>query len=214
VKTISHIVALSLALLAAPAFAEGNGKGGAVSGSVSSSGAAAVVDTASSAGAQIINNGQLPGTDNTTYSQARIENAPSLGGLALGGGHPCAYAPATGQISIIGGGAGFGGMKVDSACMLMVMGAAGDARAYKASHYMIAARDPAACKAMAAAGMVTGCVEGGGGVLRPVRRVVAVSTKSDPSTGLRCELSDGKIMFKASSAAKRDAELANCKASF
>lgn len=207
------ILVAALALLAVPAFAEGNGKGGAVSGSVSSSGAAAVVDTASSAGAQIINYGQNPGTENTTYSQARIENAPSLGGLALGGGHPCAYSPATGQISIIGGGAGFGGMKVDSACMLMVMGAAGDARAYKASHYMIASRDPAACKAMAAAGMVSGCVEGGG-ILRPAPRPATVSSKGTAAgVGGKCRLEDGKILFRASSTSARDAELTACKAS-
>jgi len=198
------ILVAALALLAVPAFAEG--KGGAVSGSSSSSGAAAVVDTASSAGAQIINYGQNPGTENTTYSQARIENAPSLGGLALGGGHPCAYSPATGQISIIGGGLGVGGMKIDSACMLMVMGAAGDARAYKASHYMIAARDPAACAAMEAAGMVT-CGSKGSAVTASSKGAVA------PGVGGKCQLSDGKILFKATSTSRRDAELTACKES-
>lgn len=88
-------------------------------------------------------------------TEARIESAPSLGGLALGGGHPCAWSPATGQISIIGGGAGFGGMTIDSACLLLMQAiAAGDRRAYDAAMYMIAARDPDACEAMDAVGMI------------------------------------------------------------
>ena len=87
---------------------------------------------------------------------ATLKTAPSLGGLALGGGHPCAYASLTTQISIIGGGAGFGGMTVDSACMLMVQSlAAGDRAAYDAAIYMIAQRDPEACKAMRAVGRIS-----------------------------------------------------------
>jgi hypothetical protein len=168
--------------------------------SESQSGAAAIVDTTSQAqagaiseggysGVSIVNNGQVPGAAGTTYSEARIENAPSLGGLALGGGHPCAYSKATGQISIIGGGAGFGGMTVDSACMLMVMGAAGDKRAYVASHYMIASRDPAACKAMEAAGMVK---------CSSTKAAVAASTKSAPGAikVAGCRAEDGKVFFK------------------
>jgi hypothetical protein len=172
------LLATAMIGLALPAFAE---KPQGTSFSQSNSEAVSVVDTASQAGAQIITNGQLPGEENTTYSQARIENAPSLGGLALGGGHPCAYSPSTAQISVIGGGAGFGAMKVDSACMLMVMGAAGDSRAYQASTYMIAARDPDACVAMRAAGMVADCVEKGS-ILRPAPRPASsfsASTKSD-----------------------------------
>lgn len=197
-----------LAVLAMPAFAENTNWGhGAVSGSASSSEAVSVVDTASQAGAQIITNGQLPGEQNTTYSQARIENAPSLGGLALGGGHPCAYSPTTAQVSIIGGGAGFGAMKVDSACMLMVMGAAGDAKAYAAAQYMIAARDADACTAMQASGMISACVRPG------AQPAATVSTKSGGGTGSKCQLSDGKILFRASAQSQRNAELEACKAS-
>ena len=107
---------------------------------------------AAQAGAQnsVTFNSKVP--DSTT---ARIEAAPSLGGLALGSGHPCAYSPSSAQFSIIGGGAGYGAMKVDSACMLLLQSvAAGDKRAYQAAMYMIAARDKEACRAMAAAGMI------------------------------------------------------------
>lgn len=198
---LKHLM-VAAAIIAAPIGAVAD----TVSGSASQ--AAAIVDTNSAAGAQIITNGQRPGAENTTYSQARIENAPSLGGLALGGGHPCAYSPATAQVSIIGGGAGFGGMKVDSACMLMVMGAAGNPEAYEAAIYMLAARDPAACKAMAASGMVAGCVKGGGSV-------ASASTKGQnvPIKVGKCSFEDGKIRFKATSAASREAELTACKAS-
>ena len=54
---------------------------------------------------------------------ATLKTAPALGSLALGGGHPCAMTPLSAQISIIGGGLGAGGMEVDEACMLMIMGA-------------------------------------------------------------------------------------------
>jgi hypothetical protein len=131
-----------------------------------------------------------------------IANAPSLGGLALGGGHPCAYSPATGQISIIGGGLGLGGMKVDSACLLMVMGYS-DPRAQRAAEYMIAARDDDACVAMEMAGMVT-CDDGDEAAAPPAK----------PGMGARCEMIDGQIHFRPSSASARDGELEACKASF
>ena len=69
-----------------------------------------------------------------------MKTAPALGGLALGGGHPCALAPVTGQISIIGGGIGAGGMVVDDECMAMIKAAtSGDNR------YLTAANIMAAC---------------------------------------------------------------------
>ena len=146
----------AVVLLAVPAFAEG--RGGNRANSASNSEAVAIVDAQTSSGAASVIN--YPADTTVEYS-GEIRSAPALGGLALGGGHPCAYSPVTGQLSIIGGGAGVGGMKVDSACMLMVMGY-GDARAKAAAEYMIAARDPAACNAMKAAGMVADCVGKGG----------------------------------------------------
>ena len=99
----------------------------------------------------------------TTVKQdgtATLKTAPSLGSLALGGSHPCAMAPVTGQISVIGGGLGYGGMEVDEACMLLIMAAAaGDAKAYAAATYMMAARDPEACEAMYKSGMIADCVD-------------------------------------------------------
>jgi hypothetical protein len=181
------------------------------------------VSTGAVAGSQINNYGQKAGKENTVY--AEVSSAPSLGGLALGGGHPCAYSPATLQVSVIGSGAGVGGMKVDSACMLMVMGAAGDKQAYKAAQLMLAARDPGACLAMEQMGMVQGCDRrkrsGGGAAVASAKAEPKKDwSKSSKSVavvtgyGAKCEKIGNTIKFRPTSAAARDSELANCKARF
>ncbi len=185
------------------------------SASISGANSEVEVSTGAIAGSAINNYGQKPGADNRTYQE--VATAPSLGGLALGGGHPCAYSPATAQVSLIGGGAGIGGSKVDSACMLMVMGAAGDKAAYKAAQLMLAARDPAACLAMEQAGLVTGC--------DPRKRRAAEkkdfskgATTSSKGTntgwGAKCQLTGKKLAFQPTSAAARSAELSACKARY
>lgn len=196
--------------LSAPAFAQSSN-----SGSVSGANSEVEVVTGAAAGVVINNSGQKPGTDNRTY--AEVSTAPSLGGLALGGGHPCAYSPATAQISIIGGGAGIGGSKVDSACMLMVMGAAGDTKAYKAAQLMLAARDPAACTAMEAAGIVECVKPSRGGIIAAPRK--DFSATATPSTknagwGAKCQLNGKKLAFQPTTAAARNAELEACKARY
>jgi hypothetical protein len=203
--------------LSAPAFAQS-------SNSKSSSEASTNVEvaTGAAAGASINNYGQKAGKDNTVY--AEVSSAPSLGGLALGGGHPCAYSPATAQVSLIGGGAGIGGMKVDSACMLMVMGATGDKAAYKAAQLVIAGRDKSACRAMETVGLVTGCDEPrrGGGVLgggrdwsKPAATTETASSKgTSPGWGAKCQLTGKTLAFQPTSAAARNAELQACKARY
>lgn len=184
------------------------------SGSISGANSEVEVVTGAAAGAAINNYGQRPGKDNRTYQE--VATAPSLGGLALGGGHPCAYAPATFQVSVIGSGAGVGGMKVDSACMLMVMGAAGDAKAYKAAQLMLASRDPAACAAMEAAGIVE-CetkAEARAAAKKDWSKASTASSKSVAGWGAKCDLRGKKLVFQASSQAAREAELSACKARY
>lgn len=203
--------------LSAPAFAQSS-ESTAISGANSE----VEVSTGAIAGSQINNYGQKSGKDNTVY--AEVSSAPSLGGLALGGGHPCAYSQATAQVSIIGGGAGFGGMKVDSACMLMVMGATGDKAAYKAAQLVIAGRDPGACRAMEQVGLVTGCDEPkrGGGILgggrdwsKPAATTETASSKgANAGWGAKCQLTGKKLAFRPTSAAARNAELSACKARY
>jgi hypothetical protein len=212
-QPMKSILILCAALaLSAPAFAQS-------SESEASAGASSNVEvgTVAAAGASINNYGQKAGKSNKVY--AEVSSAPSLGGLALGGGHPCAYSPATAQISIIGGGAGIGGMKVDSACMLMVMGATGDKAAYKAAQLVIAGRDPAACRAMETMGLVTGCPQKGNRLpsLRPDRSkadTTASTAGTNTGTGAKCELTGKTLAFRPTSKAARDAELVACKARF
>ncbi len=193
---IATLVLTVLALATMPAAAQS-----ALSGSASSAESNVNVET----GAYSYNGG-------TTFE----ESPPALGGLALGGGHPCAYAPATLQVTAIGGGFGGGGMKIDSACMLMVMGAAGDAQAARAAEYIIAARDPLACQAMKAAGMVTDCLTRQGKPLRPrpSPALAASSRGAVEGYGAKCEKVGNRITFRATSASAKAAELANCKAFF
>ena len=89
---------------------------------------------------------------------ARIESAPALGSLALGGGHPCAYAPVSIQASIIGGAAGVGGMQVDDVCMLFLLGAQGNTQAQRAAVILMAGGDMDTCRAMEQAGMGVQCL--------------------------------------------------------
>jgi hypothetical protein len=198
------------------------------SSSVAGSAASSEVDvtTGAIAGSAINNYGQKPGEENRTYQE--VATAPSLGGLALGGGHPCAYAPATFQVSVIGSGAGVGGMKVDSACMLMVMGAAGDKAAYKAAQLMMAARDPAACLAMEQMGMVQGCdprkrraaasaAPAEADTKKDWSKPVAASSKNagvNTGWGAKCEKVGNTIKFRPTTQEARSAELSACKARF
>lgn len=155
------IVGVALAsFLALPALAQN-----AVSGSASNANNTANQVTASgaiAAGGSVVNNFPDVPTTQTIRQDgtATLKTAPSLGGLAVGGGHPCAWTPGSGQISLIGGGLGGAGMTIDEACMLAVMGAAtGSVQMHNAALYIIAARDPDACKAMYMAGLVTDCVD-------------------------------------------------------
>jgi hypothetical protein len=138
------------------------------------------------------------------------QQAPALGGLALGGGNPCAWSPATAQISMLGGGAGIGGMKIDEACSLVVLGvASGDQRAFKAAGLVIAGRNPEACAAMEQAGMID-CVSGED--RRITKSSLAASTKDN--SGGKCKLVGKKLSFRVSSGGDRDGELAACKAKY
>lgn len=216
-RIVTAMVALGfLAACASVAQAQavgiGVGQSNSTSGSTSTSGSQSSITF--NQPATVTNNNKQSGT--TT-----VKTAPSLGGLALGGGHPCAYSPATGQLSIIGGGAGFGGMQIDTACMLLINAAAsGDIRAYNAAMNMLAARDPAACKAMYQAGMVADCVDKRGkstvkAAPAPVKaaKPTKVSSKSRVAVmpQATCDRSGGKLRYSmdAHFADKRSAKQ-NC----
>lgn len=183
-KSIVIYALVALSFTSPPAAAQN-----AVSGSASQANNTANQISASGAiasGGNVIFPAQ-PSTVTTRQSgstTARIESAPALGGLAIGGGHPCAWTPGSGQISIIGGGLGAAGMTIDEACMLAVMGAAtGDPKMYNAALYMIAARDRDACEAMYIAGLVSDCRRSGKSIVKrePKKSTPTFSTRNNVS---------------------------------
>ena len=175
-KRIIAIAALAaVAFTGLPAAAQN-----AVSGSASQanntanqiSASGAIASGGSTTGTVIYNEAPVPSTiTNKQDGTATLKTAPALGGLSVGGGHPCAWTPGSGQISIIGGGFGAAGMTIDEACMLAIMGGTtGDARMYNAALYMMAARDPLACEAMYTAGIVSDCKKNGKSIIRDRKR--------------------------------------------
>jgi hypothetical protein len=80
-----------------------------------------------------------------------IRSAPQVVPPGFSSGHPCAYAPLSVGISVIGFGGALGGQRIDDACLLAQMGVA------PAAVLMIAARNPAACQALLAVGRVRSC---------------------------------------------------------
>ncbi len=77
-----------------------------------------------------------------------IRSAPAVVAPSMSSGHPCAYAPVSLGLSVIGFGGAVGGQRIDDACLLAQMG-------YKPPALsMIAARNPAACRALEANRMI------------------------------------------------------------
>jgi hypothetical protein len=69
----------------------------------------------------------------------------------MSSGHPCAFAPVSVGVSVVGFGGAFGGQRIDDACLLAQMGER------PAAMVMIAARNPAACQALMAVGRIRSC---------------------------------------------------------
>lgn len=78
-----------------------------------------------------------------------IRSAPQVVAPSMSSGHPCAFAPVSVGVSVIGFGGAFGGQRIDDACLLAQMGVK------NASISMIAARNPQACRALAANGVIS-----------------------------------------------------------
>lgn len=113
---------------------------------VMATGAFADVVSGSQSGAQA---GAYSSVNVTSPDDITVRSAPDASAPSMSSGHPCAYSPASFGVSIIGGGASAGGMKIDDACLLAQMGE----RA--AAIGMIAARNGEACVALRNAGRVS-----------------------------------------------------------
>lgn len=121
----------------------------------------AVILLASAAFAQTVSSGAASqsGSSATSYNGGLVQNnhaareqtirsAPGVVAPGMSSGHPCAYAPASVGLSIIGGGVSAGGQTVDDACLLAQMGET------NAALGMIAARNESACKQLRRAGRI------------------------------------------------------------
>jgi hypothetical protein len=152
--------------------------GMAAAGSRSDSAANASADSAAASRAVSLSQGGQGGNVNittnvpaSTRSEIRnsgtttIRSAPQVVPPGFSSGHPCAYAPLSVGISVIGFGGAIGGQKIDDACLLAQMGVG------QASVLMIAQRNPAACQALLAVGRVRSC-----GGYRTAAQPAAVAT--------------------------------------
>jgi hypothetical protein len=101
---------------------------------------------------QVNSNGRI----HNTYGTQTIRSAPQVVAPSMSSGHPCAYAPVSVALSVIGFGGAIGGQVVDDACLLAQMGER------PASVSMIAARNPRACRALEAVGRIQPGSCGGG----------------------------------------------------
>lgn len=140
-----HILATIVALAASTAFATAgsnsprataNAAAEAVSNSNSNSGAASIAT-----GGNVTFN--TPGNQHIrTSGTTTVRAAPQVVAPSMSSGHPCAFAPLSVGVSVIGFGGAFGGQRIDDACLLAQMQVRG------AAISMIAARNPQACRAL------------------------------------------------------------------
>jgi hypothetical protein len=129
--------------------------------------------------ANITTSGTLVTSGEQTLRTVGTQTAPSMGS-----GHPCLLPTSVG-IGIIGAGASFGTGQVDDACLLAQMGLT------EAAAVMIAARNPAACRALMAAGQISAASSCGGAGSDAATETVSTSSanmaQSDNApTGINC----------------------------
>jgi hypothetical protein len=147
------VTIVALATSTGMAFAGSDGNKYITSSSSSSAGASAASDAValsqSQGGNVTINNpGNLNTRTHSTFGTQTIRSAPQVVAPSMSSGHPCAFAPVSVGVSVVGFGGAFGGQRIDDACLLAQMGV------QDASISMIAARNPAACRALAAVGRI------------------------------------------------------------
>lgn len=124
-------------------------------------------------------------TFNTPASQ-RIQNsgtttirsAPQVVAPSMSSGHPCAWAPLSVGLSVVGFGGALGGQRIDDACLL------GQMQYREAAVIMIAQRNRAACRALEAAGNINpGSCGGSYRAAAPVYRAAPARRAAVASNG-------------------------------
>lgn len=120
----------------------------------SNSASQAVANSQSNAGAIAQGGSVTFNTPSSTRSHQTIsgtqtiKSAPQVAAPSMSSGHPCAWAPLSVGISVVGFGGALGGQRIDDACLL------GQMQYREAAVIMIAGRNRAACRALEAAGNI------------------------------------------------------------
>jgi len=143
VKLHLPTVVAAIALAVTPAYSQT-----VISNSGAQSGSSASVQSQTGSQAQSSLTFNTPSEQTIKTEQsgtANIRNVPSLYAPSMSSGHPCGLGSSLG-IVVLGGGISGGTAKVDDACLLAQMGH------NAAATRMIAARSPAACKALRESG--------------------------------------------------------------
>ncbi len=145
-------------------FAESNG-GNTYQAQLSANSASQAVANSNSSSGAIAQGGSVTfNTPASTSSRVHqtisgtqtIKSAPQVAPPSMSSGHPCAWAPLSVGISVVGFGGALGGQRIDDACLL------GQMQYRDAAVVMIAQRNPAACRALEAAGNIRAGSCGGG----------------------------------------------------
>lgn len=113
----------------------------------------AVANSQSRSGAVAQSNNSIvyntPAQQNIRYGGSQtIRSAPQVVAPSMSSGHPCAYAPVSIGVSVVGFGGAFGGQRIDDACLLAQM------QVRNAAIAMIAMRNRSACRALEATGNI------------------------------------------------------------
>lgn len=112
--------------------------------------AAANANSASNSHSSVVFNTPA-NTHSRVSGTTTVRSAPQVVAPSMSSGHPCAFAPVSIGVSVVGFGGAFGGQRIDDACLLAQM------QVRNAAISMIAARNPQACAALEANGIVSGC---------------------------------------------------------
>ena len=142
-------------------------------------------------GAVIFNNPGNSRQEIVTSGTQTIRSAPQVVAPSMSSGHPCAWAPLSVGVSVVGFGGAFGGQRIDDACLLAQMGVP------QAAVLMIAARNPSACRALQAVGRVASCggqrartVAAPAPVYRTKKTVTASMVAPAPRRYIKTKISD------------------------
>jgi len=145
------VTIVALATSTGVAFAGNDGNTYLKSTSSASAGANAASDAVAysqSQGGNVTFNNPGNIRSHQTYGTQTIRSAPQVVAPSMSSGHPCAYAPVSVGVSVVGFGGAFGGQRIDDACLLAQM------QVRNAAVSMIAARNPAACRALEVTGNI------------------------------------------------------------